>query len=341
MSYYGESACSSTYASGKNKGKSCLNKAYYYENDQYLCGVHSNKDKRTKLEKNPNSDKIKEDKLVQDLSDVEEAKLDNIKNGIKGDVIVSKLAMMKNPETIKGYYKVFPNFKHGGRKDGFGCPALSPKSLGPIEHIMPNLPICKNLENFHQFSKVFSFELDENGQLLDGILQMRIDAYNNPIPFRHKYDLALLATRTSSVVSLNHGTKFHGLIPANKNIPLYSLYYDSKGIPHKFSYFGSRYFYCRLYERLIMKLEEFIYLRSLIDSGYNLQIVGYDGYSVDKSLFEHYCDTSKPFGHELVLYTLLVIENPDQYPWNIVLTIIKKLMKVSLYKFNILTIILK
>jgi len=54
-----------------------------------------------------------------------------------------------------------------------------------------------------------------------------------------------------------------------------------------------------------------------LEQGYNLQIVGYDGYNVDKSLKKHYSDTKKPFGHELVLYTLLTIQNPKEYPWNI------------------------
>ena len=29
---------------------------------------------------------------------------------------------------------------------------------------------------------------------------------------------------------------------------------------------------------------------------------------------DHYLDSSKPFGHELVLYTMLTI-NPENYPW--------------------------
>ena len=45
--------------------------------------------------------------------------------------------------------------------------------------------------------------------------------------------------------------------------------------------------------------------------------IGYDGYYIDKTLYEHYVDTSKPFGHELVLYTMLVEDDKDKYPWNI------------------------
>ncbi len=45
---------------------------------------------------------------------------------------------------------------------------------------------------------------------------------------------------------------------------------------------------------------------------YNSQICGYDGYHVNKSIEEHYRDVSCPFGHELVLYSLLTT---DKYPW--------------------------
>ena len=31
----------------------------------------------------------------------------------------------------------------------------------------------------------------------------------------------------------------------------------------------------------------------------------------------HYKDVSNTFGHELVLYTLLTVEDPYKYPWNI------------------------
>jgi hypothetical protein len=34
-----------------------------------------------------------------------------------------------------------------------------------------------------------------------------------------------------------------------------------------------------------------------------------------KSLYEHYLDTSVPFGHELVLATMLTISDPEERPW--------------------------
>jgi hypothetical protein len=54
----------------------------------------------------------------------------------------------------------------------------------------------------------------------------------------------------------------------------------------------------------------------MIKNGYNLNIQGYDGYNVT-NILGHYYDISRPFGHELVLYTLLTEDDPLQYPWNI------------------------
>lgn len=50
----------------------------------------------------------------------------------------------------------------------------------------------------------------------------------------------------------------------------------------------------------------------MLNEGFNLNIVGYDAYQPTKTLEEHYLDDSKPFGHELVLYTLL---STTEYPW--------------------------
>ena len=41
------------------------------------------------------------------------------------------------------------------------------------------------------------------------------------------------------------------------------------------------------------------------------------GGNLKETLWNNYLDISRPFGHELVLYTLLVLENADDYPWNI------------------------
>ena len=84
------------------------------------------------------------------------------------------------------------------------------------------------------------------------------------------------------------------------------------------TYLECRYMYCREYQRLVVQESEFSTLRKMIEQeGCNVQLIGYDAYDVgQKTPYECYLDTSRPFGHELVLYTLLVESDPEQYPWN-------------------------
>jgi hypothetical protein len=301
--YFGENICTATYKNGSKKGESCANNAYYIQDNKILCGVHSHIKKRQKLPKNPNADIIREKDLKQKQELVEEKAEENRKNKQKGHVICSAIKMMKPPPHYDGYLKVFPNYKHQNRKDGFGCMKLSPKSLGPIKHGMPNLPIAKNLENYHQASKIFDGEIIDN-KITNVSFNIRKEIYNSDIPYRHKFEHLKLK-------------KIINNIGKNKNIPLFSVYYDSKGKEHRYNYIQCRYFYCHYYEILAPLEKDFVYLKKLIDSGYNLQIIGYDAFDINQSLMEHYLDTSRPFGHELVLYTLLTVNNKQDYPWNI------------------------
>ena len=120
-----------------------------------------------------------------------------------------------------------------------------------------------------------------------------MNAYNDPTPYRHKYAPKVLK------------------MYQNVNVPLYSVYYDRDGKEYRFSYFGSRYFYCKKYEELAILTKDYGYLRQRLDQGY-------DGYPVDRPLLHHYMDESRPFGHELVLYSMLTIDEPEEFPWNVV-----------------------
>jgi hypothetical protein len=296
MIYYGETKCQGII---KRTLKKCNNWAYYEKDGKYLCGVHS-KNPRNKLPINPRRKEIRLQKIKDDNDEIEKVRNINFQNNKKGNVIVSKLRMMKAPEDFKGYLKVFPNYKHQNRKDGFGCSKLSPKSLGPVIHNMPNLPPAKNIENYHQFAKFFSFEV-KDGKISENSLRLRCRAYEDCTPHRHKFPLRIY--------------KMFG--KKNVNIPLFSMYYDKDGKEHRYTYIQCRYFYCHWYEKLAKETDDYKKLINKINNGYNLQIVGYDGYNPTKDLYEHYLDSTRPFGHELVLYSLLVIDNPDNYPWNI------------------------
>ncbi|QIN54427.1 hypothetical protein [Cedratvirus kamchatka] len=299
MSYFGEKECSAVYKTGTKKGLRCRNKAYY-EVDEVglLCGVHSSKLERKELPKNPNAAKNEEEQRKEHKQEVERQAEQNKKAHKTGSVVVSKMRMMKKVEPRLGYLSVFPNYKHGNRTDGLGMPSLSPKSMGPVSHNIADLSPAKNLENFWQFSKAFAFEVDNQGNLLPWFEAKRKQGFEDAVPHRHKYERKVLSQYGS-----------------NLNKPLFSVFVDKQGKERRFSYIQARYFYCKIYEELAKKQEDFVKLQELISEGYNLNLVGYDGYEVSDDLMWHYLDEKQPFGHELVLYTLLTREEGD-YPWN-------------------------
>lgn len=275
-------------------------------NDEYYCGVHCRSKDRITLKKNPNAKLDAESRIKENFDMVLKVAELNRSKGMRGKLTVTKLKMMKPVDYVPGYYPIFPNFKHHNRKDGFGCKSLSPKSLGPVNHIMPNLPQALNLENFHQFSKHWQFEFDKD-VLKHEYLEARRKGYLDPVPHRHKYERKVLEKYDKNI-----------------NKPSCSIFYTKDGEERRYSYIGCRYFYCKVYEQLASKTKDYQQLVSWLKEGRNLQIVGYDGYPVIESdnmintLLNCYFDESKPFGHELVLYTMLIIDEPANYPWNII-----------------------
>lgn len=296
--YHGESECT---AHVRSTGKKCTNKAYFKGSGStpYVCGVHSKKQGRVELAKNPRRDDIAKESIDAHNITVEEAAAKNREQKIPGKIILSKLRMMRSPERVTGYLNVFPNFKHGGRVDGLGLPSLSPKSVGPVHHGQPGLPPSKNLENLHQGNKCFSEDYTS-------FCRRRVEMYEDKVPWRHKFD---------KYKELKSPT-------GTKNVPDYSLWRMRDGTEKKLTYFESRQAYCNIYERAVSTHPDFVALQGKIAGGYNVQIVGYDAYPVDISpeaqkektlaqiLDECYKNCSHPFGHELVLFSMLVGEAP-------------------------------
>lgn len=288
--YWGEERCQAKKASGET----CVNGAYYTLDGMLLCGVHSGgkkKEKRVELARNPDEKQIKEQESAEHSKGCDAAALAKKEKGKKGTVTLYKMRMMKNVGYVDGVVNVFPNFKHGGRKDGLGLPSLSPKSIGPILHNQPGLPVALNLENFHQGNKVFPCEVDEKGEVKKAFFDTQMAMYKDAVPHRHKE------------------------AADGKNVPLYSLWKDKEGGVHKISYFVSRQFYCVYYERATLENPDFLRLKEMVDKGYNLRICGYDAYEPgNKGMEECYCDITRPFGHELVLYAMLT-ESQENWPW--------------------------
>lgn len=306
--YYGEGGC----AFSTSKGP-CKNKAYWSvktdrQPSSVGCGVHARDSKtRAPLPKRSAKDKARlaEEALAKNSEEIEAARVKNFKKGRQGHLLVSKLRIMKAPEDFQGYQKVFPNFKHGNRKDGLGMPSLSPMSLGPVEHPQPGLPVGAHIEGVHQGSKVFPCYL-KKGEPTKEWFEIQLEMFTGP-PRRH-HPGAKSAT-------------------GSKNVPDYSRWINPDGSVTKLSYIESRQVYCTYYERLAKETKAFKKLAKLLEKGTNLQILGYDGYDLelsqedqeDQDLLEEkfeelYLDGSRPFGHEVALAALLLLEE-DRYPW--------------------------
>jgi hypothetical protein len=229
---------------------------------------------------------------------IEEHRSANAAAGHRGKLMLTKLLMMRDPSPVPGFLRVYPNYKHQNKADGFGCMRLSPKWLGPVEHGQPGLPPALNIENFHQGTKVFEQELDAEGNPSELYIANRLRFYTDPVPHRHKYQ---------------------GTTGLNKNIPIYFLWLDHRdSSEHRLTYVESRQFYCNFYERLASVQPDFKRLVELMDEGTNLQICGFDAKPLgeNESLDKAYLDPSVPFGHERVLYAMLCLrDTPECYPW--------------------------
>eukprot|EP01133_Synstelium_polycarpum_P013083 gene13083-15389_t len=267
---------------------------------RYLCGVHSKRDKRrVQLAKRSKASKeaLKTEIYKLENEKIEEAAAANRAAGRQGKVVCSPLRMMKQPEYIEGYRKIFPNFKHGGRTDGLGMPTLSPMSLGPIVHGQPGVVDALNLENFHQGSKCFQKDLDADQSVGIKYAKSRDAMFTDAVPHRHKYK----------------GDDGKPLLP------LYFVWIDKAKKVHKLNALDCREFYCNFYERLASVQEDYKRLAALIANGTNLQIIGYDARTFNltaSGIQAEYRNTSRPFGHELVLASMLTLgQDTSQYPW--------------------------
>lgn len=287
--FHGEARCERT---------TCTRRAYYYQNASALCGFHAKKTLRRPLPHNPDRLLMAERERELHSQSVSRARASNAASRRRGEVTCSGMGMFRSqqPTYTSGFENVFPNNWHGNRRDGRGVPELSPMRLGPVHHPQPGLPPARNLENFYQFSKRFP---DETLSEFDAAQRA---AFEDPEPHRHK---RRPSSRTAS---------------GKPNIPIGWVWRLANGSRTHMTYVESRQFYCNYYERLAKEQPAFQRLLADVRSGTNVRICGFDGFQPTKPLLEHYGDTSRPFGHELVLYTMLTVEDPEEYPWRLMKT---------------------
>lgn len=311
----------------KKSGAPCANLAYYLvrSDGRYSCGVHCDRKDTANvatLKADPNAAKKRTLAMRNNRMAADRVARENAAHGKRGRVRQYRMRMMTNPPLAAGWLNVFPNRRHGNRKDGVGLPRLSPMTLGPVHHRQPGLPPAKNIENYHQFNKVWPMELGLAWRMNEGtgkdtwpdpdaVFFVRQKAgYEDVEPHRHKFstkeqrEQALMTTGAE-----------------NRNAPCYSVHQTLDGAWRRFSYVESRYFYCKAFEALATHGNlSWMRLKGMLDDGYQLVLCGYDAYNIEDDsghdLYWHYCNPGHPFGHEMVLHALLVTEDPSDYPWN-------------------------
>jgi len=155
---------------------------------------------------------------------------------------------------------------------------LSPMNLGPIESGGVK---AQNLENLWQFSKVWQGEVNNKGEIVKEFFERRAKGFKDKKGHRW----------------VKKGTGI------NRNIPLFSYWNGERLL-----YLEARKkIYCPLYAEYVVKTKAYKELEKMINDGYNVQIIGYDGYDFGgKQLRECFNDISVPFGHELVLACVLL-----------------------------------
>jgi len=196
----------------------------------------------------------------------------------------------------------------------FRCSELSPKFIGPINHGQPGLPLAKNLENFHQGSKCFSAESDED------FAKRRIEMFEDSEPHRHKWEkYPALRPKGAHSVGMSDIKYFEWI--------------DQDNCSHHLTYLQSRQFYCTFYERAVLPLDTFRAIVALGLQGYSMRICGFDAVpivltrqgstyqagEIVAALDREYENPDIPFGHERVLFAMLLVAMKfipyDSLPW--------------------------
>lgn len=254
-----------------------------------LCGVHSRGKDRVQLTK-PTKGERNAFNAARDERIFAQANArakENRKAGRKGTVKIYHMRMMKRIEYPLGYMPVFPNRRHGDRTDGMGCPSLSPFNIGPIPlHGSPSE--CVSLEAFQQWSKCFKHEVEMDGTIPRFYVE-RDRVFSTPGEAqRHKASMEDFA---------------------------FFVHVGADGMERRYSYLESRVFYCTYYDIMARKLDEYRKLERMLTRGYDLLICGYDAKHSEEELEDLdrcYSAMIIPFGHELVLYTMLTGKDK---PW--------------------------
>lgn len=207
---------------------------------------------------------------------VNKVRAENKKRGKKGKIAVDKLPFWTGPgDKIWPKMYGYRNINCCTSSKSFSC--LSPMKLGPIKE---KGLVSENLENFWQFSKVWKDDLDEEGNIKEEFYKRRKKAFASKKATRH--------------------------VPGKKGKYCEFVLWGEERLDF---YEAKKKIYCKLYEKYAVKTQAFKELLDMIEGGYNIQILGYDGRDIkDISTFpyeEEMRSSEHIFGHEIVLAHLL------------------------------------
>lgn len=313
--FYGEHGCAATDASSTQK---CDNKTCVGAQDTtaVFCKVHGRG--KPDLPQNPRAAEIKAESARAQVCRIETHKSVNVSLGLNGNLTVGKLGARQTAPVVPGALSVFPNFRgrtsvHG---DTLGLPGLSPTVLGPVivQGVYPSR-VAATLEAFFQAAKVYPF-LDASFGDADPAETLRPKWHVNPSFFASGHAHAYAKADFKAAEALQAVRGPHNV---DVKLPLFAVYLDSAGAPRRFTHIASRWFYCKAYEQLARRTAAYRDLLARVRAGVDVHLLGYDGYPPTRLLFDHYVDPTRPFGHELVLYTLLAADlaaDPPEHPWD-------------------------
>jgi hypothetical protein len=157
-------------------------------------------------------------------------------------------------------------------------------------HIGKQVAMCQNFENYWQYSKVYSVD-NVNGILGESFFNRRAEGFQSTKAKRRVF-------------------------PAKSGITTLCSYYDGK----LYQYLESRVFYCSGYSMLAEAHAKYKEIKRIMESGQNILILDLDAPSWEShnqeltpEFFEkEYNDTTHPFGHGMVLCSMLLGIKPWQ-----------------------------
>ena len=281
----GAAPCMATYSGKDNAGLACKNKASYEQNGRYLCGVHCRGERR-RLPKTTRVEK-REAQILSISQHLEKLTLtaQTAKGlGQQGRVKLFQTRISKPVGVEEGYHNIFLNYRQGQRADGYGCDSLSARSLGPVDHGQPGLPVSQNLQNFDEGNKYYAGEDEKE------FCSTRLAFYYDPVGRRHKF--------------------------GSNDIPMYSVWIDKKGLEHQIDLVTSRQFYCGFYERYARQQPAYLELVRMLKQGWNLRICSLDAEPFESldEIEKAYLDPKIAFGPARILCVMFTIPK-EQYPW--------------------------